>query len=635
MQNTFGTRLKELRKSKGLTQQQLAEKLNIHERTVSKWERDVCEPDFGFYGFIARTLGISLEELWGLQPPQEKLDGSFDMINIGSVISLERKRLGKSQEELAAKLNVSANTVSKWERGLVCPDKDTFLKLSAYLQIQPSKLYFAVVNIAVPTAVEKRKTHKRLIALLSCISAIFIASCILLFYFLYIKPNNDGAEGEPPSTPICEHNYETELILPTCTQQGFTNYVCTKCGDSYKADFTAKLKHTEGDWVIDRNPTCAQEGSKYTECVVCRIRLKEEPIEKIEHSYISKVIEPTCTAQGYTQYTCSTCGDSYMFDFTAKLKHTEGDWIIDRNPTCAQEGSKHMECVVCSAKLKEESIEKIAHSYVEEIVPPNGNEDGYIQYTCTVCGTTYRGETISPDEAELRYVFDYNSKTCEVVGFGENIGAKVEIPSTINGCRVVGIKQRAFEDCITLEEIIIPDTVKNIDMYAFYRCAMLKVIIIPDSVINIGIEAFCGCRALKRAVLPSSIKFIKQGLFSDCVNLQTVNIPQNVASLGDMAFNNCHKLNDVVLPEKLGYLGEYAFNNCNGLTKIIIPKNVIRIGGYAFSGCSAVTEIMFDNCDGWFADETTIDSVDLMNSANAVKYLTEIYCDKIWLKEHN
>ena len=38
---------------------------------------------------------------------------------------------------------------------------------------------------------------------------------------------------------MCEHDYAaTKVIAPTCTEQGYTVYVCTDCGASYTDDFT-------------------------------------------------------------------------------------------------------------------------------------------------------------------------------------------------------------------------------------------------------------------------------------------------------------------------------------------------------------------------------------------------------------
>ena len=44
-----------------------------------------------------------------------------------------------------------------------------------------------------------------------------------------------------------------------------------------------------------------------------------------EHSYKTKTTKPTCTAKGYTTYTCTLCGCSYKADYTEKLSHTYDD----------------------------------------------------------------------------------------------------------------------------------------------------------------------------------------------------------------------------------------------------------------------------------------------------------------------
>lgn len=43
----------------------------------------------------------------------------MNQVNIGKFISNERKKLNMTQEQLAEKLGVSKNAVSKWERGIL------------------------------------------------------------------------------------------------------------------------------------------------------------------------------------------------------------------------------------------------------------------------------------------------------------------------------------------------------------------------------------------------------------------------------------------------------------------------------------------------------------------------------------
>ena len=58
----FGAFLLELRKEKGYTQKQLAEKLNMSDKSVSKWERGICLPDVSVYMELCEILGISINE---------------------------------------------------------------------------------------------------------------------------------------------------------------------------------------------------------------------------------------------------------------------------------------------------------------------------------------------------------------------------------------------------------------------------------------------------------------------------------------------------------------------------------------------------------------------------------------------
>ena len=77
------------------------------------------------------------------------------------------------------------------------------------------------------------------------------------------------------------HDYETVVTEPTCTEMGYTTYTCTRCGDTYKGDYTEAAGHKPGDWIIDKEPTTDSEGSKHKECTVCGEKLEEETIEKI------------------------------------------------------------------------------------------------------------------------------------------------------------------------------------------------------------------------------------------------------------------------------------------------------------------------------------------------------------------
>lgn len=60
---TTGELISSLRHEKGFTQKELAEKLNVTDKAVSKWERDVSLPDINTIPKLAEIFGLSIEEL--------------------------------------------------------------------------------------------------------------------------------------------------------------------------------------------------------------------------------------------------------------------------------------------------------------------------------------------------------------------------------------------------------------------------------------------------------------------------------------------------------------------------------------------------------------------------------------------
>lgn len=61
--DNIGKFIKEMRKNKNLTQEELAEKLGVNNRTVSRWENGKNMPDISLYKPLCEVLGISIEEL--------------------------------------------------------------------------------------------------------------------------------------------------------------------------------------------------------------------------------------------------------------------------------------------------------------------------------------------------------------------------------------------------------------------------------------------------------------------------------------------------------------------------------------------------------------------------------------------
>ena len=71
MKKTLGTMIAELRKQHGMTQLELAEKMGVTAKAVSKWERDLSCPDINSIPNLAEILGVSVEELMQVKKEAE------------------------------------------------------------------------------------------------------------------------------------------------------------------------------------------------------------------------------------------------------------------------------------------------------------------------------------------------------------------------------------------------------------------------------------------------------------------------------------------------------------------------------------------------------------------------------------
>ncbi len=94
--------------------------------------------------------------------------------------------------------------------------------------------------------------------------------------------------------------------------------------------------------------------------------------------------------------------------------------------------------------------------------------------------------------------------------------------------------------------------------------------------------AFSGCMSLTEVLIPNSVTSIGDSAFSGCMSLAEVVIPNSVTSIGDHVFTACMSLAEVVIPNSVTSIGNDAFFWCDSLAKIIIPNSVMCINGNPF-----------------------------------------------------
>ena len=113
----------------------------------------------------------------------------------------------------------------------------------------------------------------------------------------------------------------------------------------------------------------------------------------VEHDYRETVVPSTCIKKGYTQYTCTVCGDNCRGNETDFAKHTYNENVIPS--TCTKEGYTEFTCSVCGYSYKDNYTDKAPHDTVSH--PGKAakcTEKGYKDYvTCKNCDYTTFEET--------------------------------------------------------------------------------------------------------------------------------------------------------------------------------------------------------------------------------------------------
>ena len=150
-------------------------------------------------------------------------------------------------------------------------------------------------------------------------------------------------------------------------------------------------------------------------------------------------------------------------------------------------------------------------------------------YDAKVDGIFYN---LSGTEAEVTYKKEGKQSYSGVVTIPSSITYKGK---TYN---VTSIGSNAFNGCVDLTSVTIPNSVTSIEKKAFYNCSSLASVTIPNSVTSIRDWAFFKCSGLASVDIPNSVKDIGIGAFG-CSGLKSITIPNSLTSVGVAAFEGC------------------------------------------------------------------------------------------------
>ena len=161
---------------------------------------------------------------------------------------------------------------------------------------------------------------------------------------------------------------------------------------------------------------------------------------------------------------------------------------------------------------------------------------------------TFRVTELSDTEVELK---KYSGKE-----------EKIQIPSEINGKKVVSIGEGAFCNNMDCVEVQIPDGVTQLKAKAFQNCISLERVQIPNTCQTFGASVFEGCKLLTQVNLPDGVTELPEKAFYECISLKKLDLPQTVERIGAQALKNCSSLVDFVLPTQIHTLDKEALYHC-------------------------------------------------------------------------
>ena len=169
----------------------------------------------------------------------------------------------------------------------------------------------------------------------------------------------------------------------------------------------------------------------------------------------------------------------------------------------------------------------------------------------------------------------------------------------------------ALKDCLQLERLVIPGTVKKIEHCAFENCVNLQEVVLEEGIEELGRYLFTGCEKLHQITVPDSVKRVTPDSFHRIPNLnlpvlnasgteyiycppklgeKKVTIPHGVRIIQRQAFDDFSALEEVILPNTLERIEWSAFQYTS-LKRVTLPESVKYVSGSSFCGCGSLEQV--------------------------------------------
>ncbi|MBQ8425709.1 MAG: hypothetical protein IJX17_06795 [Clostridia bacterium] len=274
-----------------------------------------------------------------------------------------------------------------------------------------------------------------------CLSIIFILACVLSLSACDTKTNqnnnsnnNNNGNNNPTTEQVCNRSFGDWVVFKqaTCKEDGILTRLCSLCLEVENTTITKTENHTE---VIDSEipATCENTGlTQGKHCSVCSLVIeKQVVVPKISHTFDNNedetcnkcdyirdltcnhtntiklpAVSEKCLETGLTEgKKCADCETILIQQTIIPAKgHTNGQWIIDKNATESESGSKHQVCSVCNETIKTETIPANYNTDYTKYDEPESSDFARWDGSKVVKGTNTTTEEIKWIQSAINYL---------------------------------------------------------------------------------------------------------------------------------------------------------------------------------------------------------------------------------------
>ena len=186
------------------------------------------------------------------------------------------------------------------------------------------------------------------------------------------------------------------------------------------------------------------------------------------------------------------------------------------------------------------------------------------------------------------------------------------------------------ENFCTVDNVVFSKDMKALLYYPIGKAGHIYKV--PKGVEAIRVHAFNGSK-LEKIILPDTLRELEMYAFADSKKLTDINLPCNLKILSDYVFKNTN-IKELTLPASLNVIDCDAFSDSN-LKTVFIPEKLIDIGPDVFGYCSNLKEIHItknwanfhpefsENYEEYLVFPITIDEI--IKTSNSFKEINKFY----------